>query len=190
MGFDGTAVFGGIRSQRYALKIEDGKVTATHIEPDGTGANGKRRICPRFLCYMLHEIDEGLTLIQSSFHGGKSTGMMGANRCSDAVMKRAHEGLRNHHGVVNLGQMPCMQHGTFPYILYEVENRNSFNIWNPSEMYLNINGPGYATVVDGLLDGLDDGVGSVVLVALQHLSPCRLVAPHTRGSMQQAPHRD
>lgn len=41
VGFDGTAVFGGIRSQRYALKVEDGKVTETHIEPDGTGANGK-----------------------------------------------------------------------------------------------------------------------------------------------------
>ncbi|KND87488.1 Peroxiredoxin-5, mitochondrial, partial [Tolypocladium ophioglossoides CBS 100239] len=39
VGFDGTAVFGGIRSQRYALKVEDGKVTETHIEPDGTGAD-------------------------------------------------------------------------------------------------------------------------------------------------------
>ncbi len=40
VGFDGTAIFGGVRSQRYALKIEDGKITETHIEPDGTGADG------------------------------------------------------------------------------------------------------------------------------------------------------
>ncbi|RKP04657.1 Redoxin [Thamnocephalis sphaerospora] len=33
------AVFGGPRSKRYALKIEDGKVTEAHIEPDGTGAD-------------------------------------------------------------------------------------------------------------------------------------------------------
>ncbi|QPH10488.1 hypothetical protein C2857_001817 [Epichloe festucae Fl1] len=37
--FDASAVFGGLRSKRYALKIEDGKVTKTFIEPDGTGAN-------------------------------------------------------------------------------------------------------------------------------------------------------
>ena len=36
----GVAVFGGPRSQRYALKVEDGKVTKTFIEPDATGANG------------------------------------------------------------------------------------------------------------------------------------------------------
>ncbi|KAM4064601.1 redoxin domain-containing protein [Hirsutella rhossiliensis] len=39
LGFDGTAIFGGVRSQRYALKIENGKVSKTHIEPDGTGAD-------------------------------------------------------------------------------------------------------------------------------------------------------
>ncbi|OAA49653.1 Thioredoxin-like fold protein [Metarhizium rileyi] len=39
VGFDGTAVFGGLRSKRYALKIENGSVTKTFIEPDGTGAD-------------------------------------------------------------------------------------------------------------------------------------------------------
>ncbi|UNI17703.1 hypothetical protein JDV02_004027 [Purpureocillium takamizusanense] len=39
VGFDGTAIFGNVRSQRYALKVEDGKITETHIEPDGTGAD-------------------------------------------------------------------------------------------------------------------------------------------------------
>ncbi|KAG6038901.1 hypothetical protein E4U41_003548 [Claviceps citrina] len=39
VGFDGSAIFGGIRSKRYALKIEDGKVAKTFIEPDGTGAD-------------------------------------------------------------------------------------------------------------------------------------------------------
>ncbi|PHH86952.1 hypothetical protein CDD83_9494 [Cordyceps sp. RAO-2017] len=39
LGFDGTIVFGGVRSKRYALKIQGGKVVKTHIEPDGTGAD-------------------------------------------------------------------------------------------------------------------------------------------------------
>ncbi|PNP44558.1 hypothetical protein TGAMA5MH_03688 [Trichoderma gamsii] len=34
---DAAPVLGGTRSKRYALKIEDGKVTATYIEPDSTG---------------------------------------------------------------------------------------------------------------------------------------------------------
>lgn len=41
LAFDGAAaVLGGTRSKRYALKIENGKVTETHIEPDATGASG------------------------------------------------------------------------------------------------------------------------------------------------------
>ncbi|KAG5929060.1 hypothetical protein E4U42_007285 [Claviceps africana] len=39
LDFDGSAVFGGVRSKRYALKIEGGKVVKTFVEPDGTGAN-------------------------------------------------------------------------------------------------------------------------------------------------------
>ncbi|CZS97947.1 related to peroxiredoxin 5, mitochondrial precursor [Rhynchosporium agropyri] len=35
--FDGAAIFGGPRSKRYALEIEDGKVKALHVEPDNTG---------------------------------------------------------------------------------------------------------------------------------------------------------
>lgn len=38
--FDGTAIFGGPRSKRYALQIEDGKVKALHVEPDNTGLDG------------------------------------------------------------------------------------------------------------------------------------------------------
>lgn len=42
LGFDeAAAIFGGTRSKRYALKVEDGKITETHVEPDGTGADGK-----------------------------------------------------------------------------------------------------------------------------------------------------
>ncbi|KAL7951386.1 Redoxin [Trichoderma barbatum] len=38
LGFDeAAALFGGTRSKRYALKVEDGKVTATFVEPDNTG---------------------------------------------------------------------------------------------------------------------------------------------------------
>jgi peroxiredoxin len=40
LAFDGTAIFGGPRSKRYALEIEDGKVKAIHVEPDNTGLNG------------------------------------------------------------------------------------------------------------------------------------------------------
>lgn len=40
LAFDGTAIFGGPRSKRYALVIEDGKVKSLHVEPDNTGVNG------------------------------------------------------------------------------------------------------------------------------------------------------
>ncbi|EPE26810.1 Thioredoxin-like protein [Glarea lozoyensis ATCC 20868] len=35
--FDGTAIFGGPRSKRYALEVSDGKVVKIHVEPDNTG---------------------------------------------------------------------------------------------------------------------------------------------------------
>ncbi|KAI9816579.1 MAG: hypothetical protein M1827_001711 [Pycnora praestabilis] len=41
LAFDGAAIFGGNRSKRYALVIEDGKVKSAHVEPDNTGVNGK-----------------------------------------------------------------------------------------------------------------------------------------------------
>jgi len=37
LDFDGTAIFGGPRSKRYALLVEDGKVKEMHVEPDNTG---------------------------------------------------------------------------------------------------------------------------------------------------------
>ncbi|KAA6411498.1 MAG: TSA family [Lasallia pustulata] len=37
--FDGAAIFGGDRSKRYALVVEDGKVKEAHVEPDNTGLN-------------------------------------------------------------------------------------------------------------------------------------------------------
>lgn len=40
LDFDGTAIFGGPRSKRYALVIEDGKVKSAHVEPDSTGTSG------------------------------------------------------------------------------------------------------------------------------------------------------
>ncbi|CCU75816.1 AhpC/TSA family protein [Blumeria hordei DH14] len=43
MSFDGSAIFGGQRSKRYALKIEDGKVSEVYCEPDNTGLDGMNR---------------------------------------------------------------------------------------------------------------------------------------------------
>lgn len=40
LDFDGTAIFGGPRSKRYALVIKDGKVKSAHVEPDSTGTDG------------------------------------------------------------------------------------------------------------------------------------------------------
>ncbi len=40
LNFDGAAIFGGDRSKRYVLKIEDGAVKEAHVEPDNTGLNG------------------------------------------------------------------------------------------------------------------------------------------------------
>ncbi|KAH9906037.1 Redoxin-domain-containing protein [Xylariomycetidae sp. FL2044] len=39
LGFDATAIFGGMRAKRYALVIEDGKVKSIHVEPDNTGTD-------------------------------------------------------------------------------------------------------------------------------------------------------
>ena len=43
---DGAAIFGGDRSKRYALKIEDGIVKEAFVEPDGTGVNSMRDSSP------------------------------------------------------------------------------------------------------------------------------------------------
>ncbi|KAG7145686.1 Peroxiredoxin-5 like protein [Verticillium longisporum] len=37
LGWDGSAIFGGIRSKRYALVVENGTVKSAHVEPDNTG---------------------------------------------------------------------------------------------------------------------------------------------------------
>lgn len=39
LSFDGASIFGGDRSKRYALKIENGAVKEAHVEPDNTGLN-------------------------------------------------------------------------------------------------------------------------------------------------------
>lgn len=41
LSFDGASIFGGDRSKRYALVIENGAVKEAHVEPDNTGVNGK-----------------------------------------------------------------------------------------------------------------------------------------------------
>jgi 2-Cys peroxiredoxin 5 len=40
LSFDGASIFGGDRSKRYALVIENGAVKEAHVEPDNTGLNG------------------------------------------------------------------------------------------------------------------------------------------------------
>lgn len=50
LSFDGASIFGGDRSKRYALVIEDGVVKEAHVEPDNTGLNGMSELpwaCPR-----------------------------------------------------------------------------------------------------------------------------------------------
>ncbi|KAM0704928.1 hypothetical protein Q7P35_007715 [Cladosporium inversicolor] len=37
LSFDGAAIFGNARSKRYALVVENGKVTKAFVEPDNTG---------------------------------------------------------------------------------------------------------------------------------------------------------
>jgi 2-Cys peroxiredoxin 5 len=40
LNFDAASIFGGDRSKRYALVIEDGAVKEAHVESDNTGLNG------------------------------------------------------------------------------------------------------------------------------------------------------
>ena len=44
LSFDGAAIFGNARSKRYALVVENGKVTKAHVEPDNTGLDGKLQL--------------------------------------------------------------------------------------------------------------------------------------------------
>ncbi|EAQ83338.1 hypothetical protein CHGG_09742 [Chaetomium globosum CBS 148.51] len=39
MAFDGSAIFGGDRSKRYAIVVEQGKVKSVAVEPDNTGTS-------------------------------------------------------------------------------------------------------------------------------------------------------
>jgi 2-Cys peroxiredoxin 5 len=39
MAFDGSAIFGGDRSKRYAIVIEQGVVKTVAVEPDNTGTD-------------------------------------------------------------------------------------------------------------------------------------------------------
>jgi 2-Cys peroxiredoxin 5 len=39
MAWDGSAIFGGDRSKRYAIVVEQGKVKSVAIEPDNTGTS-------------------------------------------------------------------------------------------------------------------------------------------------------
>ncbi|KAL1839598.1 hypothetical protein VTJ49DRAFT_1341 [Mycothermus thermophilus] len=39
VAFDGSAIFGGERSKRYAIVVENGKVKEVHVEPDNTGTS-------------------------------------------------------------------------------------------------------------------------------------------------------
>ncbi|KAH6847396.1 Redoxin-domain-containing protein [Chaetomium sp. MPI-CAGE-AT-0009] len=39
MAFDGSAIFGGDRSKRYAIVVEQGKVKSVAVEPDSTGTS-------------------------------------------------------------------------------------------------------------------------------------------------------
>lgn len=39
MAFDGSAIFGGDRSKRYAIVVEQGKVKSVAVEPDNTGTD-------------------------------------------------------------------------------------------------------------------------------------------------------
>lgn len=37
--FDGSAIFGGERSKRYAMVVEQGRVKSIAVEPDNTGTD-------------------------------------------------------------------------------------------------------------------------------------------------------
>lgn len=44
--FDATPILGNVRSKRYAIVTEDGKVKSVHIEPDNTGILGTFSLTP------------------------------------------------------------------------------------------------------------------------------------------------
>jgi len=54
LSFDGAAIFGNARSKRYALVVENGKVTKAFVEPDNTGLDGMLYDFPLLSCRIQH----------------------------------------------------------------------------------------------------------------------------------------
>lgn len=46
LSFEAAAIFGGPRSKRYALVVEDGVVKQAHVENDNTGLDGELLVLP------------------------------------------------------------------------------------------------------------------------------------------------
>ena len=58
LSFDGAAIFGNARSKRYALVVENGKVTKAFVEPDNTGLDGMLYDSPLPSCRFQHHLRE------------------------------------------------------------------------------------------------------------------------------------
>lgn len=41
VGFDASAILGNVRSKRYAVTVENGKVVKASVEPDNTGVSSE-----------------------------------------------------------------------------------------------------------------------------------------------------
>jgi peroxiredoxin len=54
LSFDGAAIFGNARSKRYALVVENGKVTKAFVEPDNTGLDGMLYVFTLLSCRIEH----------------------------------------------------------------------------------------------------------------------------------------
>lgn len=39
----------GVRSKRYSITVEDGKITSLQVNPDGTGVSCRKNECLKFL---------------------------------------------------------------------------------------------------------------------------------------------
>lgn len=58
LSFDGAAIFGNARSKRYALVVENGKVTKAFVEPDNTGLDGMLSNFSLLLCRIQHHSEK------------------------------------------------------------------------------------------------------------------------------------
>jgi hypothetical protein len=84
LSFDGAAIFGNARSKRYALVVENGKVTKAFVEPDNTGLDGMLSNLTLLRCRVqYHSKHHATEILLTVRHLNSQRSRKGAWQCLD-----------------------------------------------------------------------------------------------------------